>query len=309
MFKRLERKRPNKFSRSQPARFIHSVSNGKPYFHSNGTKPHFLALGAIFHSELPFLVEWIEFHLNQGFEKFYLYDNEGNQIYHTILDPYIRKGQVVLHSWPDDPKQPDWTQRNAYHHCLLNYGKECHWLAFFDVDEFIFPDKKLTGHPTFVDLLKQFNNQNPRLAQLSIVRYNYGNYWHNTTPCVGGVVRNYLMRDNNFSNIKSVVKTDHIALHRAPVSVHHFNELVRHGETLDGQKVPLPVRFNHYLTKSTQDFNKRNALWKRKRETTLFNPPDLARFNQQLQPEQFNQVYDDSALEFLPNNLPLPFKT
>jgi len=261
-------------------------------------KPHFLGVCAIFHSEQPFLVEWIEFHLKQGFNRFYLYDNELDPKYHEILAPYIAKNQVVHHQWPDNPRQPNWTQRNAYYHCLQNYSSECNWLAFFDIDEFLYPETTLTELPNVISILKQYQKQANPVTQISVVRYNYGNYWHIDTPPIGGVLRNYLTRDKTFSSVKSIINTSYVSLRKPPDTVHHLNELMICGTTLNGEKLPLPLRFNHYLTKSTSEYENRNALWRKKRETQLFNPPDLRRFNQNLRPEEFNQIYDDSILRY-----------
>lgn len=274
---------------------------------SNTVKKYLLGACAIFHSEQAFLGEWIEFHLNQGFDRFYLYDNEHNvpgqnqpqDKYKHILEPYINKGQVVYHSWPDDVRQPNWTQRNAYYHCLQTFNNECQWIGFFDIDEFIFPDRTVTTFPNVQSIIRQYN-ANPRIAQISVIRYNFGNYWHKTPPPVGGVVENYRTRDKTFSNVKSFINTDCAYLHKPPDSVHIYKDLIKYGDSLNGETIPLPLRFNHYLTKSTDDFNNRNALWKKKRETSLFNPPDMCRFNNQLCPEDFNQVYDVSAIEFVP---------
>ena len=259
-------------------------------------KKYFLGVCAIFHSEQSFIKEWIDFHLKQGVERFYLYDNEINPIYTQILEPYINRDQVVYCKWPDDPKQPDWTQRKAYGHCLNNYGKECEWIGFFDIDEFLFPERTLTNAGSVVELLRHFDD---RVSQIMVVRYNYGNYWHDAPPPVGGVVQNYLTRDRTFSDVKSLVRTDRVKLNRVPESVHKYNSIISYGVSLNGEYSPLPLRINHYLTKSTKEFNDRNTLWRKKRETRLFNPPDMRRFDKTLQPEAFNQVYDNSAASIM----------
>ena len=266
-------------------------------------KKYFLTVGAIFHSEYYYLSEWIEFHKKQGFEQFYLYDNEVHPRNRALLQPYIDSGLVKYHEWPDVPKQGNMTQRLAYYDCLKKYASETEWLAFFDLDEFIFPESSLTNLKTTAAILKQNYQQ---YGQVSVIRYNYGNNWHSNKPAVGGVTLNYLTRDKTFSNVKSFINTRYYNGTGPPRSVHIYHELIKNGQTIDGQVTPCLLRFNHYLTKSTEEFTNRNNMWKIKQQSTKFNPPDLLRFNNKIHPESLNHVYDDAILPFLGGAPPPP---
>lgn len=96
---------------------------------------HYLAASAIYRDEAPYLAEWIEFHRLVGFERFYLYDNRSEDNHLEVLAPYVDEGLVVLHDW-DVPYVPG--QKQAYAHSLATYGDEARWIAFFDIDEFLF---------------------------------------------------------------------------------------------------------------------------------------------------------------------------
>ena len=61
---------------------------------------HPLVVCAIFKQEAHYLKEWIEFHRIQGFSKFFLYNNNSNDNYLEVLQPYIDKGIVDLTEWP-----------------------------------------------------------------------------------------------------------------------------------------------------------------------------------------------------------------
>ena len=102
-----------------------------------------LAMCAIFQNEAPFLKEWIEFHKLQGVQHFYLYNNNSVDDYLAILTPYIHSGDVTLVNWAQAyqyGQKDQWgkVQAGAYKHCLLHYGPKAKWMAFVDIDEFLF---------------------------------------------------------------------------------------------------------------------------------------------------------------------------
>ena len=114
-----------------------------------------LAIAAIFRDEARFLKEWIEFHREVGFEHFYLFDNLSTDSYQEILQPYIESGIVELFSWPiEHSNESDWDylQRLAYERAIYFAKGKVKWLAFIDIDEFLFPAKEIA----LKDLLSQY---------------------------------------------------------------------------------------------------------------------------------------------------------
>ena len=98
----------------------------------------YLSVGAIFRDEADYLQEWIEFHRLVGVERFFLYDNGSVDDWRTVLAPYTREGIVEVHDWPQG------LQYDAYNDCLRQHGPESRWIAFIDIDEFLFSP---TGTP------------------------------------------------------------------------------------------------------------------------------------------------------------------
>lgn len=96
-----------------------------------------LSICAIFRNEALYLKEWIEFHLLVGVEKFYLYNNRSDDNYLKVLWPYMKMGIVNLQEWNIDPP----AQIEAYRHCIDNYKNDSEWIAFIDIDEFIWSNK------------------------------------------------------------------------------------------------------------------------------------------------------------------------
>lgn len=97
-------------------------------------KKYKVSVCAIFKNEAPYLREWIEFNHIVGIEHFYLYNNNSEDDYLSVLNPYIEKGIVTLVQWPKNQAQME-----CYKTCIKNYKNETQWLGFIDIDEFIVP--------------------------------------------------------------------------------------------------------------------------------------------------------------------------
>lgn len=108
-----------------------------------------LVICAIFKNEVPYMREWIEYHLLVGVEHFYLYNNNSTDGYLDVLQPYVEKGVVTLTEWPETPGQI-----TAYKHWYENFRWETTWCSFLDLDEFFVPYK----HTDLKDWLKRFKN-------------------------------------------------------------------------------------------------------------------------------------------------------
>ncbi len=104
-----------------------------------------LSIAAIFQNEAPYLKEWIEYHKSIGVEHFFLYNNNSNDYYLTILDRFIKSGCVTLTEWPSKQETNDWwhhsfiVQTGAYNDAIEKCRHVSKWLALIDIDEFIVP--------------------------------------------------------------------------------------------------------------------------------------------------------------------------
>ena len=98
-----------------------------------------LSFCLIFKNEGPFLKEWLDYHIVVGVDHFYLYNNNSDDNFREVLEPYIKDGIVTLIEWPYEC-----SQFKAYRHCYENFRNETNWLSFIDADEFFVPKKELT---------------------------------------------------------------------------------------------------------------------------------------------------------------------
>lgn len=110
----------------------------------------YFSVCAIAKDEGPYFVEWLEWHISQGVDRFYIYDNESSDGTRQLLQPYIDRGIVVYHYWPGYRRQIA-----AYDDCIERYRLVTRWLAFIDLDEFIVPQRD-ASIPSFLRRFEAF---------------------------------------------------------------------------------------------------------------------------------------------------------
>ena len=194
--------------------------------------------------------EWIEFHRLWGVERFFLYNNRSDDDHLEVLAPYIDEGIVVWHDWPMFPGQ-----REAYEQCLRDHRHDARWIAFIDLDEFLFsPTRRL-----LTDVLSDFEAHPGVVVNMLY----YGTSGHETRP-PGLAIENYTRRlrfdrpRNKF--VKSIVNPARTT--RIGTNAHYFvydghravdeNFQTLHGESTEEVSVDL-LRINHYFTRSQEE--------------------------------------------------------
>jgi len=208
----------------------------------------YLGVAAIYRWEGRFLREWVAFHRLVGVDRLYLYDNASDDEHLEALAPFIEDGSVVVHDWPVFPGQG-----SAYDHALAIHGPEVRWMAFLDVDEFLFSP---TGRP-LPDVLRDFEAH----PGVGVSRAWMGTSGHESTP-EGLVLANFASRlhlpEPNLA-VKSIVDPTRVTLR---VNEHWFEyadgarAVDEHGHRMDHWRRPDMtfdlLRINHYFTKSEE---------------------------------------------------------
>lgn len=113
-------------------------------------KKYRVSVCAIFKNEAAYLKEWIEFNHIVGIEHFYLYNNNSEDEYLYVLQPYIDNELVTLIQWPKKH-----SQKECYFDCIQKYKNETSWLGLIDLDEFVIP----IDNNDIYDVLKPFENK------------------------------------------------------------------------------------------------------------------------------------------------------
>ncbi|MFZ5610087.1 MAG: glycosyltransferase family 92 protein [Pseudomonadota bacterium] len=223
---------------------------------------HGLAMVCIAKNEERYLPEWIAFHRLVGARHFYIYVNDRVDAACHAVKRFIEDGLVTVIPW-DNYTTVASPQTLAYAHALANFGPYYRWMAFIDVDEFLFP----VSHATLLEALDQFQD----LSGLAVPWHLFGTSGH-AVPPPGLVTEHYQMRapfppraiDYQMLQYKSVVdpaavlsmKNSHWFYlpdgTRAAFTEgrHKLNMVSEHLPSLAQSRV---FRLNHYFTRSASE--------------------------------------------------------
>jgi hypothetical protein len=256
----------------------------------------YLAVCAIYRDEASNLREWVAFHRLVGVERFFLYDNRSGDDHLTALAPFLEDGSVVLHDWPMWPGQLE-----AYEHCAREHAGDARWVAFIDVDEFLFSP---TGRPV-PEILAEYEQHVAVGANWA----NFGTSGHLTRP-PGLVIENYLYRTNEeWINVHYKTIADPRRIERSG-NPHWF--AYKGGDlAVDERHRPITgppfsftesvsfekLRVNHYATKSDAEYDRKLARGKADTEV----PKTMPYATKKRRDEFLGQQYDDTVVKlYLP---------
>ncbi len=198
-----------------------------------------------------------------GVSKFIVYDNGSDDDTNMLLQFYCAEGIVTIIPWRPFDIWAD-MQCTAYAHALANFGQETRWMAFFDVDEFMFPVSR--------DSLNEVLASREHLPVLGVVGINFGTSGNQEAP-EDLVVSSYtqgvpLAKQRSFPkllNIKCFVQPYVV---EGPLSAHFFrikaenaiafNELgqplYKYPRSQPDRLICNAIRYNHYYTRSAREF-------------------------------------------------------
>ncbi len=119
----------------------------------NAKFKYYCSVCMIIKNDNEYLAEWLDWHIKQGVEHFYIYDHDSLQPVSEFikeLPENIRNKITVIQFGGEH----DFAQHEAYNDCLNKYRAESRWIGFIDSDEMtrVKENKKL---PEF---LKEFEN-------------------------------------------------------------------------------------------------------------------------------------------------------
>jgi hypothetical protein len=254
----------------------------------------YLSIVAIYRDEAVYLEEWVEFHRLVGVERFFLYDNFSVDDHREVLAPYVDEGIVVVREWPVFPGQIP-----AYDDALRRHRGESRWIAFIDLDEFLFSP---TGR-ALPEVLEEYEQHPGVLANWAV----FGSSGHLTRP-PGLVIESYTQRTNPDEDEPQQSKTilDPTRAERCG-GAHFFFYKEGAGSAVDELHRPVPygrtrslafdkLRVNHYYTKSIAEGKAKLDRY----APTTGNPRTAARNRLELVDQNMNQVVDETILMYAP---------
>ena len=229
-------------------------------------KKYYVSVCAIFKNEAPFIKEWIEFHSLIGIEHFYMYNNNSEDNYKNILEPYIEKGIVTLIEWPYEQGQI-----KAYKNFYDQFRQETQWVSFLDLDEFICPKfefyimdwiKSYERYPVILIYWKMFGTSgkmNHDFSKLVTEQYTVSwDYLYNTGKCI--INTDYEIAEFNASvhhctKVYYPISFFYLKLHPINVSKVFINQFKY---ILGLNVIGLDsIQINHYWSKAWDIYNKK----------------------------------------------------
>lgn len=206
---------------------------------------YYLSVLAQFKNETLNLKIWLDHHLSQGVQHFFLIDNGSTDNPLRILNPYIQKGIVSYFFRPEKYSQI----KNYREIFAKKIWFKSYWLAVIDLDEFLYGlDKRLSK----------------KLRSLHYYNVIYCNWFvYGTSGCIEQpsdirISNVHRMPNMDPVNTKYIVKTFAIT-HPSQIWIHWlFNP---HSEVpiKSGKRIRVAnqlIRLNHYVCQSEEFFKK-----------------------------------------------------
>ena len=192
----------------------------------------YLSITACFRDEQESLGEWIDFHLGVGVEHFFLYDNRSADRYLEVVQPHIDRGIVTLVSWP-----VVCGQMRAYADAVRRFGAATRWMAFIDIDEFLFSPLGQDIRPA----LKPYEH----FSAVAVNWVNYGSSGYTQAP-QAPVTHAYLRR----GELDVVVPYPHLRKSPLtdPASASSYRPLNSHVKTIANPQRVAGCANPHFLT-------------------------------------------------------------
>ncbi|XP_009365693.2 glycosyltransferase family 92 protein At1g27200 [Pyrus x bretschneideri] len=168
-----------------------------------------------------FLREWVIYHSKVGVDRFILYDNDSDDGLESVVKELNDEGynvSTLFWVWPK-------TQEAGFSHGVLYARRACKWVAYIDVDEFVFAPNlwAQSDQPSkhmLKSLLPENNHNNSVVGQVSIKCNDFGPSNQKNHPAEG-VTQGYTCRRRFEQRHKSIVRLD--AVDDSLVNViHHF---------------------------------------------------------------------------------------
>jgi hypothetical protein len=228
----------------------------------------YLAACTMYRDDAAYLPEWIEFHLLMGVERFFLYDNGSTDDHRDVLAPYLEEGIVTVHDWPHAFLRQNGRPRaivTGFEHCVGEHAGDARWIAFLDIDEFVFSP---TGS-RLPEVLRDYE----QFPGVVVNRAEFGPSGHQTKPA-GLVIESYLqrrdVRPDEETWIKSIVDPRRVA---RCLGSHSF--VYRDGLPVDEEMRPLDIlrytrrkpvswsrmRVHHYWSRSEEERRRKARMW------------------------------------------------
>lgn len=214
-----------------------------------------LSICIIIKDEGEYLPEWLDWHITQGVEHFYIYDNGSKIPVGQCIPEQYRCLCTVNYA-------PDMTQMDAYSHCLAEHKNETKWIAFIDTDEFI----RIRDNRQIQELLREIPDEADAIA-LPWVVYGADGQIHKSNAPVRERFRTVVNTYPRYlPSAKCIVRTQRVYDMSAHWPVSHGRLLRVVNARGDHIKDPIDPELrtdmaviDHYFTRSLEEWSEKIA--------------------------------------------------
>ena len=265
-----------------------------------------LSITAIVKNEERHIAEWARFHLLAGVTRFHIYDNGCTDATVAEISRVVPAGALTVIPWNqkfrDDGREIH-NQVLAFAHATRNFGGQCRWMTYIDIDEFLVP-VTANSIPEALAGLEQF-------ACISLGWTNFGRCGH-ATPPEGGVIANFTQREadpktdpykiRNFKMIVDPCQVTAVKVHSIETngSSDSWNEQGRKFSKGDRRKPEFysaqRLQLNHYYTRSDAELRAKIA---RGPNLTTVEADHVRRVLAKAEKIEAQVVEDRTAIDFL----------
>ena len=205
-----------------------------------------------------YIKEFVEYYKKFGIDKIFLYDNNdlNDEKFEEIIDHYVKKKFVQIYNFRGKKKK---LMIKLWQDCYLRNFKKFDWLAFFDIDEYIY----LKNYKSIKPFLNEKKFENCSKIYLNWIIHTDNNllYYDNRTLHERFPILEPNARKNNRNcnaNIKTILR-GHIPNLKFKV-MHIFNRDIKGCDAYG--KVPIINNYDHmkypdflnYYSKSVEEF-------------------------------------------------------
>ncbi len=215
-----------------------------------------LAAVTIMKNESTHIAEWVAFHITQGFQKFYIYDNHSTDFPAHFLAPYIEAGIVEMREIPEH-------MHNQYagywiYGDLFPYVEDkVKWLWCGSTDEFMFtPDYVKNGVRV---LLNEYDRDNVAALQIPWTNFNSIGKIKRERGLI--IERFHHTFQEKICHVKSIVRPNRVIKMIDPHSSAPKEGFICIDENNNSVYGPfaqspssLRIRINHYVSMSAHEY-------------------------------------------------------
>ena len=264
---------------------------------------HDLAIVAILKNEGHYIKEWLDYHLLAGVNHFYLYDNDSTDNYNEIIAPYVSAGLVTNRIISGKS-----AQFAAYDDAVLNYRFYCRYMAFVDLDEFIYPKT----NRSVVEIVDEILLQDLNASGVSINWQLFGSNGEDKADYSRGVLERFTRRapvdwvvpiphrtiPGGNAQVKTIANPRRIYFFTSAHFPIYFEENYSINEV--GSVVPNycnepvtaeKIALNHYNVKSREEFFIKVNKGRADKATNYFTADWFDMYDR-------NEVFDDGILKY-----------